>query len=42
MLDYDKNNQKIFQIINVISKYKNRLSQNLIKPNEIEEQILII
>ncbi|WP_049426090.1 LlaJI family restriction endonuclease [Staphylococcus haemolyticus] len=40
MLDYDKNNQKKFsQIINVISKYKNRLSQNLIKPNEIEEQI---
>ncbi|WP_301400935.1 LlaJI family restriction endonuclease [Staphylococcus haemolyticus] len=40
MLDYDKNNQKKFsQIINVISKYKNRLSQNLIKPNEIKEQI---
>ena len=31
--------KKFSQIINVISKYKNRLSQNLIKPNEIEEQI---
>ncbi len=36
--DFYKNNQKkLIQIMKVISKYKNRVNQNLISPNKIEE-----
>ncbi|CVY16962.1 LlaJI family restriction endonuclease [Staphylococcus hominis] len=37
--DYNNNQKKFFQIMQVITKYKKRMSQNLIDPTESEEII---